>query len=224
MNEGQTEAFAKVTDEQPSVVTSHAERTTLRGSSMAETTESSTASDAPKQPRLRRWKLWWAVFLGFAAVIGLVAGILDISQHVPLSHLDIAFTNPNPESGTIPMEACNVQIAGRGTAPAGQTMVVSNQEQGTGANIDPNLYFAMADMGSSGWSADEQLGTSGTAPGTAYTVTVWLVDTNWIDYLTHLTNLPGVNSQQNLWWSSLEPPPGAKMVQAVPVTRSAGKC
>ena len=189
---------------------------------MAQTTESSTASDAPKKPRHPWWKRGWTAFAGVALVIGAVASIITIYLVFPRSHLDIAFTNPQP--GEITKVSCNVPIAGRGTAPTGQTIVVSNQEQGTGNKIDPNLYFAAADVGSSRWSVDERLGTSNTAPGTAYKVTVWLVDTNWIDYFTHLTGFSGAKPGPNLWWSSHAPPPGAKMVQAVDVTRSAGKC
>ena len=118
----------------------------------------------------------------------------------PSHPLDIAFTNPQPDQ--ITKVSCNVQIAGHGTAPAGQVIVVSNQEQGTGDNIDPNVYFAKANVGSSGWSVDEQLGNSTTAEGTPYRVTVWLVDNKWTDYLTNLTNLPGGTTSQNAWWSS----------------------
>jgi hypothetical protein len=189
---------------------------------MAQTTESSTAPDPPKEPRKPWRRRGWGVVVVVTTLISLIAGSIAIWQIVPRHHLDIAFTNPEP--GKITMVACNVPIAGRGTAPAGQVIVVSNQEQGTGDNIDPNLYFAKADEGSSGWSVDERIGTSKTGAGTPYTVTVWLVDNKWTDYLTNLTNLVGVNTGQNAWWSSHGPPPGASMVQTVNVTRSAGKC
>ena len=189
---------------------------------MAQITESSTASDPPKESRQRWWRRGRSIFAGVAAVIGFIAALIAIWSVVPRHHLDIAFTNPQP--GEITKVSCNVPIAGRGTAPTGQTIVVSNQEQGTGDKIDPNLYFAAADVGSSRWSVDEQLGTSNTGPGTAYKVTVWLVDTKWIDYFTHVTGFSGAKPGPNPWWSSHGPQPGAKMVQAVDVTRSAGKC
>jgi hypothetical protein len=153
------------------------------------------------------------------SVVTVVAALITIWAFIPRHHSDITLTNPLP--GTIPVEPCNITVTGRGTAPAGQAIVVSNQEQGTGNHVDPNLYFAMAHVGSREWSTAEQLGTSRIAAGTPYTVTVWLVDADWASYLANLTN--GAPAQ-NPWWSSHGLPPGAKNVQAVEVTRSAGKC
>ncbi len=166
---------------------------------------------------------WWSPLRRLIAllvsVIGVVGAGITIWTFIPRHHSDIAFTNPVP--GTISGEPCNITITGRGTAPAGQVIVVSHQEKGTGNDVDPNLYFATVHVDSGEWSAHEQLGTSSTTAGTPYTVTVWFMDGGWVSYLATLTN---GTPAQNLWWSSHGLPPGAKKVQAVVVTRSAGKC
>ena len=35
-------------------------------------------------------------------------------------------------------------MTGRGSPPAGQAVVLSNQQQGTGSNVDSTMYFAVA--------------------------------------------------------------------------------
>jgi len=175
--------------------------------------------EKPQPPNRKRW-LRGAVRSTAArvgAAITLVAALITIgvwlSQILSGSAPGITFTNPPPDA-QVP---CVYTVTGHGSPPTGQALVLSNQQQGTGSNVDSTLYFAAAKTNPDTWNVVVQLGKDSTPAGTLFTLTTWLVDADWINYLTQVIN-------QRPWWATLGTPPGAKQIQSVTVTRAAGKC
>ena len=179
--------------------------------------EAAITRDVREQPK-RRWQRLnrgWAIVVGVSVVVALVAGILDISGHFPFHRQVYAFTDPSPD--TTMQESCAFTAIVKGTPPAGQVIVVSNQVQGVGDNIDPFLHFGRATPmpNTDKWYVDMQIGINTTSAGTPYTLTAWLVDANWVERLTQ--NLP----HQQTWWNDKKAPPGAKAIATANVTRKA---
>jgi hypothetical protein len=154
------------------------------------------------------------------AVLGVVAGLVTIAwavwQFWPWRAPVIAFTNPVP--GTVAEEPCSFTVTGRGAPPSGQALVIGNQQQGTGNNVDSTQNFAVIKTGPDTWQVNVQIGNSGTPGGTTYALTAWLADADWITYLTQVT------PNQQPWWGTAGPPPGASAIQTVDVARTGGKC
>src|ERR1035441_6831190 len=100
---------------------------------------------AGKEQNTPWWKRWWA---RTAAVISFVAAIVTIVAYVqgylPHHGPEITFTDPQPNE--VSQERCVFSVSGRGTPRAGQVLVLSNQVQGTGDNVDPLLHLVVATM------------------------------------------------------------------------------
>lgn len=182
---------------------------------MAETTKSSLAKDEPKKPRRRWWQRWWAIVGGVSVVAGLVAsGIVIWDQIIPHYHQVFAFTDPSPDNVT--PEPCVFTASGRIIPPAGQALIISDRVQGVGNSIDPLLHFGIATIkpNTDQWYAEVQIGISRTSAGTPYTLTAWLVSSDWINYLIQVT------PQKEAWWATLQSPPGAEKVASTSITRN----
>jgi len=163
-------------------------------------------------------KFWHGMGTGArvtVAVITLVAAAITIWQVWPSDGPGITFTNPSPNA--ITPVGCVLTVSGRGSPPTGQALVISNQQQGTDSNVDSTDYFAAATISGNTWQAVSQVGGNSTPPGTPFTLTAWLVNAGWIKYLSQVNSHP-------LWWGTLDTPPGAVKIQAMTVTRMAGKC
>ena len=182
-----------------------------------------------------RWTRLGAIFAGLAIVVAIAIAAVTIgtsSTSKPSGaagsavktlprHLPITLTDP-PPGGISSPKPCHITIKGTGSAPSGQAILVSNQEQGTGTRVDHHLYFAQPTVSAEDeWFVYEQLGLDKTAPGTPYTITVWLADDAWVKYVASLAEI--TRSGQSPWWSSPWAPPGAKKVVRALVTRF-GKC
>jgi hypothetical protein len=182
---------------------------------------SETVAKEPEQEEIQipGRKRWRCIGNRVWATIGVVATLLAIVvptwQFWPRHALDIAFTNPSPDAVT--SEGCVVTVSGHGSPPAGQALVLSNQQQGTGNSVDSTMYFAIATINGDTWQAVSWLGSGSTPAGTPFTLTAWLVNADWIKYLTQANAHP-------TWWGALGAPPGAVEIQSVNVTREAGKC
>ncbi len=149
-------------------------------------------------------------------VIGIVTGLIFIWQVFgPHSGPGITFTNPPPD--TVTPVSCVFTVTGNGSPAAGQALVLSNQQQARGSNVDSTMYFDVAKINPGTWNVAVQVGNAGTPAGTPFTLTTWLVNANWINYLNQVTN-------QRQWWGTPGIPPGAEKVQSVTVIRTAGKC
>lgn len=148
-----------------------------------------------------------------AALIGIVTAAV---QYWPRNHSSIAFTDPSP--GQVTPESCSFSVAIHGAPPSGEALVVSDQQQGTTANVDPTLNFTAVRGGPDNWHAVVQIGNSGTGGGTTYGLTIWQANADWITYLTQVT------PSKRLWWGTMGPPPGASQIQTATVTRTSGKC
>jgi hypothetical protein len=163
------------------------------------------------------WKRWWACT---AAGVSFVAAIITILLFalglLPRHSTGIRFTDPLPSE--VSEKRCVFSVSGRGTSPEGKILVLGNQVQGTGDNVDPLLHLVVATMkpGADHWSADMVIGNTTTKSGTSYTVTAWLMDANWISYLT------GQVYPIRNWWASYKLPPDAKVVATAIVTRVGG--
>jgi hypothetical protein len=186
---------------------------------MTEITEPPAAAGRPEKSQ-RRWrKRLRRFFSGINLVITLVAALATIGvvvwQFWPRQVYTYIFTGLSHEGAT--PEPCTFTANGQGTAPAGQVLIVSDQEQGTGDNIDSLLHFGTVTMkpGTDLWYTHVQSGISTTPPGTPYTLTAWLVSADWINYLTQIT------PNQRTWWSTRAIPPGAKQVATVNIIRDA---
>jgi hypothetical protein len=138
---------------------------------------------------------------------------LALWQYWP--HESYTFTNLSPDEVTA--EPCVFTAIGQGKPAAGQLIVVSNQVQAVGDNIDPLLHFVQANPmpNTDKWYADVQIGIRSTSAATSYTLTAWLVDSNGVESLTKAS--PGYHN----WWTDRQPPPGAKQVATANVTRNA---
>lgn len=168
-------------------------------------------------------KRWWRIGRGawgtvtvIGVVIGLVAALITIWQVRPRHDLGITFTNPPPNAVT-PV-SCVFTVTGRGSSPTGQTLLLSNEQQGTGSNVNATMYFVVAETNPGTWQALIQVGNASTPGGTPFTLTTWLVNADWINYLTQIT------PNRRTWWGAPGTPPGAKEIQSVTVSRTAGKC
>jgi hypothetical protein len=154
--------------------------------------------------------------VGAGVIAGLIAsGVVIWDQVIPHRHQAFAFTNLSSDGAT--PESCAFTAKGEGTPPPGRVIVVSNQVQGVGDNIDHLLHFGRANKmpNTNNWYADVQIGISSTKPGTTYTLTAWLADAHWVD--NKIRNTPGGHA----WWPSDEPPPGAQKIASATVTRTA---
>jgi hypothetical protein len=171
---------------------------------------------ARKKSKTRWWTRWYSLLTGVAVLIGLAASIITILGAWP--HHDTGITFMDPSSNGVTPEPCVFTVSGQGTPPAGQVLLLSNQMQGTSDKVDPYLHFVRATMkpNTATWYADMVIGLSSTKGGTPYTLTTWLANGDWAKYLTQVT------PNQVTWWSTLEPPPGAKKVETANVTRTAG--
>lgn len=179
-----------------------------------------------EEPQTPSRKPWWRIGKGgvkrtvviSVGAIGLAASLITISQVWPRSGPGITFTNPPPNAVTpVP---CVFTATGRGSPPSGQALVLSSQQQGIGSNVDSTMYFAVASLNSPDpgmWHVVLQVGKASTVGGTLFTLTSWLVNANWVNYWTQANPHP-------TWWGTPGTPPGAKKIQFMTVSRTAGKC
>jgi hypothetical protein len=163
------------------------------------------------------WKRWWA---RVTATVSFVAAVLAIvgfaTGYLPHHGSDINFTDPVPDVTS--QKPCVFNTSGRGVPPSGQALVLSDQMQGAGPGVDPWLHLVLATIkgGTDQWSAVMVIGNTATKPGTAFTLTAWSVNAEWINYLT-AQEYPTKD-----WWASGKPPPEAKNVATATVARIGG--
>jgi hypothetical protein len=167
----------------------------------------------------RRWKDHFRRFSARTyAVIILVAALVGIG--VPVwqkfgPHPAVyTFTDPSPDGVT--QKSCAFTATGQGRPPTGQFIVVSNQVDDVGDNVDPFLHFGEATLmpNTNKWYADIQIGIKDTSPGTLYKLTAWLVSVDWV------ANMIQNSPNHRTWWNDKEPPPGARQVATASVTRN----
>jgi hypothetical protein len=189
---------------------------------MSETpAEEREREEEPQTPSRKRWlrRAVRSTVARVSAAITLGAALITIglwlSQTLSGSGPGITITNPRPDAVT--QVPCVFTVTGRGSPPAGQALVFSNQQQGTGGNVDSTMYFAIATIDSDTWHVVAQVGVDSTPAGTPFTLTAWLVNADWINYLNQVVN-------PRPWWGTPGTPPGAKKIQSMSVTRTAGKC
>jgi len=123
------------------------------------------------------------------------------------------YTFTDPPSDTVTPEACAFYAKGLGKPPAGQVVVVSNQDQEVGDNSDPLLHFGPAKLwpNTDKWYAHVQIGVETTEARTPYKLTAWLVDASTVSELTKKSG--------HDWWTDDKAPPGAEHVATANVTR-----
>ena len=92
----------------------------------------------------------------------------------------------------------------------------SVQEQGTGSNVDSTMYWSVPAINQGMWRDNIEVGSNSTPAGTPFTLTTWLVNADWINYLTKANHLS--------WWKTPGPPPESTEIQSVTVIRLPGKC
>jgi len=141
-----------------------------------------------------------------------------LAAPLPRHDLGITFDSPSANS-QVP---CQFTATGSGSPPTGEKLVISNQQQGTGAAIDSNLYFVVITVDADKWHVQVQVGKNDTKAGTPFTLTTWLVSADWVNYLTEVT--PGQHPWWHPWWGTPGSPLGAKVIGTVNITRMAGKC
>jgi hypothetical protein len=181
---------------------------------MSETKTNELKREKTQPPRRKRWRRIRKHVVTTIALVGALVGIVAFIWQVwPRHDLGIAITDPSPDTS----EGCVITVSGHGSPPAGQALVLSNQQQGTGSSVDSTMYFAVATISGDTWQVVSQLGDNSTPAGAPYTLTAWLVNADWIKYLTQADPHP-------TWWGTLGAPPGAVEIQSVNVTREAGKC
>lgn len=177
------------------------------------------AEDKPTEAksRVRPWKTWWARTVAGVSIIAAILTIIGFALgYLPHHGPGIKFTNP--QSGEPTRERCTFTVSGRGVPSAGKVLVLSIQEHGVGNNVDPLVHLVKATTkpDADQWSSVVVIGNATTKPGTPFALDAWLIDANWINYLTH--QVYPVQS----WWSSYNLPPTSKRVGTVNVIRIGG--
>jgi hypothetical protein len=180
--------------------------------------------------KVRRWRHWRGVGPWLLTISILASGValIEILHHISGNNTSASVNGPPPqayEDGPIiitpPADPDHVgeclALSLSGQVPAGEELVVANQQQGS-----DQRYFKPVSPGTddSSWSVTIALGTKlmpSNVKTQAYTIYATLM-TKWI--VDYLSTMQQYQSSTNTFWVSSQWPPSALQVGQMAVVRS----